>query len=230
MNKLFEDFLLKKYENISFDIFDTLIERDVKDPLEIFSLVGNETGEFDFRNKRIQAEKLARRNSRSREITIDEIYLEYKEENYSIEYLKSIELIMEERHIHLKKNMMRFYHRCIVENKNVFLVSDMYLPADFIESLLISCGIRDYKKLYVSCEYKKNKVTSELFRILLDQENISKEDIVHIGDSPKADFWGARKAGIFSVLVCKKNMLGRIMGKLKRIKGTINYGRNEKQY
>lgn len=215
MNKLLKKCLLKKYQNISFDIFDTLIERDVESPLDIFSFVENETGELNFRNKRIQAEKSAREKKLTKEISIEDIYQEYKEEENSCEYLKNIELKMEAQHIHIKKDMVYFYHQCISENKNVFLVSDMYLPAKFIESLLVTCGICNYKKLYVSCEYKKNKVTSELFRILLDQENIPKEGIVHIGDSPRADFWGARKAGIFSVLICKKNMFGWIMGKLK---------------
>ena len=229
MNKLLEKFLLRKYQNISFDIFDTLIERDVEDPLDIFSFVENETGELNFRNKRIQAEKSARRKKISKEISMEDIYQEYKEGDFSCEYLKNMELKMEAQHINIKKNMVYFYQRCIAENKNIFLVSDMYLPAKFIESLLVACDIRDYKKLYVSCEYEKTKVSSELFRTLLDQENISKEDIVHIGDSPKADFWGARKAGIFSVLIFKKNMLGWVMGKLKnKIKGTINYGRNKK--
>lgn len=227
MNKLLEGFILQKYKNISFDIFDTLIERDVSDPLDIFTLVEKETGEPNFRIKRIQAEKIARNKSLSKEVNIDDIYCEYEEE--SCEYLKKMELKMEAQHINIKKNMVYFYQRCIAENKNIFLVSDMYLPAKFIESLLVACDIRDYKKLYVSCEYEKTKVSSELFRTLLDQENISKEDIVHIGDSPKADFWGARKAGIFSVLIFKKNMLGWVMGKLKnKIKGTINYGRNKK--
>ena len=60
MNKLLEEFILHKYKNISFDIFDTLIERDVSDPLDIFALVEKETGEPNFRIKRIQAEKIAR--------------------------------------------------------------------------------------------------------------------------------------------------------------------------
>lgn len=98
-----------------------------------------------------------------------------------------------------------------------FLILDIIvLQLSFYIAYCIRHGINEYKKLYVSCEYKKNKVTSELFKILLKDEDIVKNDIVHLGDSPKADLLGARKAGIFSVLVMKKNMLGWIKGKLVR--------------
>lgn len=214
MNEFLENFILRKYENISFDIFDTLIERDVSDPLDIFTLVENETGEPNFRLKRIQAEKRARDKSLSKEVNIDDIYREYNAEIASGESLKDAELRLEVEHIHVKKSMLPFYKRCIAEEKSIFLVSDMYLKAEFIEDLLKKCGIYGYKKLYVSCEYKKNKVTSELFKTLLKNEAIMKNDIVHFGDSPKADLLGAWKAGIFSVLVMKKNMLGWIKEKL----------------
>lgn len=216
MNKLLGNFILRKYKNISFDIFDTLIERDVSDPSDIFTLVENETGEPDFRIKRIQAEKIARNKSLSKEVNIDDIYREYNAEKKSSESLKEVELRLEAEHIHVKKSMLLFYKRCIMEDKNVFLVSDMYLKTKFIDDLLKKCGIYGYKKLYVSCEYKKNKVTSELFGTLLKDEGIMKNDIVHFGDSPKADLLGAWKAGIFSILVMKKNTLGWIKGKLVR--------------
>ena len=216
MNKFFENFILWKYENISFDIFDTLIERDVSDPLDIFTLVENETGEPNFRIKRIQAEKVARDKSLSKEVNIEDIYREYNAERDSCNSLKDTELRIESEHIHVKNSVLSFFQRCMTKGKNIFLVSDMYLNADFIDYLLKKCGIHGYKKIYVSCEYEKNKVTSELFKVLLEDAGIMKNDIVHFGDSPKADLLGARKAGIFSVLVMKKNLLGWIKGKLVR--------------
>lgn len=60
MNRVLENHILKKYNYISFDVFDTLIERDVPDPKDIFSIIEKTTDETDFRNKRIKAEKIAR--------------------------------------------------------------------------------------------------------------------------------------------------------------------------
>lgn len=216
MNRLLQSYILTKYANISFDIFDTIIERDVSNPLDIFSLVENETEEPDFRNRRIQAERRARIKSPSGEVSIEDIYSEYKESEKHCDFLMNAELIMEEKHIHIKKSMYSFYTRCIAQNKNVYLVSDMYLPVNFIEHLLENCNVHGYKKLYVSCEHKKNKVTSELFRKLINDENIRRNELIHIGDSFKADFQGAHKIGISSVLIPRKNIIKEVEEKVKQ--------------
>ena len=40
MNKLISKYILCHYKYISFDVFDTLIERKVNKPTDIFALVG----------------------------------------------------------------------------------------------------------------------------------------------------------------------------------------------
>ena len=40
MIRFIEDYMLKKYDVISFDIFDTLIERTCSVPADIFELTG----------------------------------------------------------------------------------------------------------------------------------------------------------------------------------------------
>ena len=41
--------------------------------------------------------------------------------------------------------------------------------------------------------------------------DIDKKNIIHIGDSIKADYIGARKAGISSILIGRKNRIGRLI-------------------
>ena len=75
---MFENIDLENYEIISFDIFDTLIIRYVEKPEDIFSIIEYRIKDaIDFKNKRINAEKIARRKF-EREITIDDIYSELK--------------------------------------------------------------------------------------------------------------------------------------------------------
>ena len=81
--------VVQNYLYVSFDIFDTLIFRTVKDPEDIFDLVesryniifGNQVVR-DFRKQRIKAERMARSLNNHREITINRIYelLPYKTE------------------------------------------------------------------------------------------------------------------------------------------------------
>lgn len=214
MNRVLENHILKKYNYISFDVFDTLIERDVPDPKDIFSIIEKTTDETDFRNKRIKAEKIARSKSMSGEVKLNEIYHEYEENQISRDELEKMEIKTEAQHLHKKKGMTDFYQRCITEGKTVFLVSDMYLSGKTLHQLLDNCGISGYRALYVSCDYQDNKVTSQLFKILLKDERIDRDKLLHIGDSPKADYIGAHKAGIHSILIPKSNMMLWIKNKL----------------
>ena len=77
--------------------------------------------------------------------------------------------------------------------------------------MLEHCNITNYDSLYVSNEYGVNKISGKLFKIVLNQKGIKQSEIVHIGDSVKADFLGARKVGIKSILIRRKNRLKRLI-------------------
>ena len=211
MIRLLEKYILDKYDIISFDVFDTLIERDVDDPRDIFEIMGKELGEKSFRKSRIEAENCARLKRTSGEVSLDEIYDEIKNINNDKEVLKEYELWTELKHIRPKHDMVCFFNRCIIEKKDIYLISDMYLPENAIVQLLDKCGINEYKKLYLSNKNGVNKISGKLFDILLKHENIDCRKIVHIGDSIKADFLGARRVNIKSILVRRKNRLKRIV-------------------
>ena len=49
--------LVDSYDYISFDIFDTLIKRNVNHPTDIFEIIGKKVGVHDFKTKRIFAEQ-----------------------------------------------------------------------------------------------------------------------------------------------------------------------------
>ena len=78
MNKLVYRYIIRHYQYVSFDVFDTLIERDVNRPSDIFVLVGKcilgkENAE-KFRILRKKAEFEAREENNHKEITLDQIY------------------------------------------------------------------------------------------------------------------------------------------------------------
>ena len=69
----------QKYDIVSFDIFDTLIERNVEKPTDIFFQVGvgcfsNYEMAMDFQKRRIIAEHIARNISKTGEVNLDDIY------------------------------------------------------------------------------------------------------------------------------------------------------------
>ncbi len=213
--------LIKKYKVITFDIFDTLIERDIINPLDIFKIVGKEVlgreyADF-FYNARIEAEKRARNESENREVTLDDIY-NHMDRIYSInsEALKTEEIKQEIKHCVRKDSIHELFRFAISSGCTVYLISDMYLPKEVIEKILDKCGIKGYIKCFISNETGKNKISGGLFRVVINEEKLNKEDILHVGDSIKADFIGARKQGITSYLSGRKNRFRRMLMSLKR--------------
>lgn len=69
------------------------------------------------------------------------------------------------------------------------------MPAGANRKNINQCNIIGYEKVYVSNEYSVDKISSELFKIVMKEKQIDPSKIIHIGDSFKADFCGARKSG-----------------------------------
>ncbi len=58
----------------SFDIFDTLLKRNLKNPTDVFDFVQKKVEIESFKIKRIEAEQIARRSTNRKEVTLEEIY------------------------------------------------------------------------------------------------------------------------------------------------------------
>ena len=205
---------LKKYKVVSFDVFDTLIERTVKLPSDIFALVGANVLGADngFVQNRIQAEKEARDRSVSGEVTLEDIYAGLRTEYGELaDRLMNEEIELEIKSCTPKTSMTEIYKTATDSCEKVFIISDMYLPSTVIEKMLEKCGINSYLKIYVSNEYDCNKISGRLFeRVILDN-GINRSDMLHVGDSIKADYLGARKAKISSYLIGRKHRLLRLI-------------------
>lgn len=208
--------LISKYQYISFDIFDTLIERKVKAPSDIFAIVGkNILGDACadvFRQDRINAELIARKNCKTGEVTLDNIYDcladKYLEKKA---LLKESEIQTELDFCIPKQNIIEVLKYAFEKNKTIFIISDMYLPTNVIKKMLEKCGIHNDIKVYVSNEYGVNKISGKLFRIVLNENNVNASKMLHIGDSIKADSIGALKAGIHFYHIKRRNRIGRML-------------------
>lgn len=204
-SKLFKK--IEQFDVVSFDIFDTLLKRDVKCPTDVFRIVELRYDSLysktksDFFLKRREAEKNAREKSIYAEITLDEIYdvIDYSEKEKKL--LKQIEMEAEASILHSNAVIKSLFKKCIDEKKTVYIVSDMYLPLSFLEKILEREGISGYKKLFLSCVYRKTKRSGQLFESLLKEEDVSSSQVIHIGDSKYADYIGPRKKKIHSIYI-----------------------------
>ena len=190
---------IKGYNYISFDIFDTLLRRKVLHPTDVFTIVGEKNGDFSFKEKRIKAEIEAREHATGEEVTLDDIYKELGKE---YETYKQDELEVESNQLSANPFLFEAYRYCQSQGKQIIITSDMYLPKVFLQKILHQNGIV-FDHCFVSSEYGVQKVTGRLFRKELEALHISPSQIIHVGDSVRADAIGAWRAGIKFVLIPK---------------------------
>lgn len=188
--------LIEKYNVISFDVFDTALKRDVYHPCDVFHIVEQETNVSGFYEKRILAEKNAREHVKNGEATFDEIYSCIDYSQSEIEILKEYEIKTEEDVLLRNSCIFEIYSECIRLGKKVFFISDMYHSEQTISAWLVKCGFDIFDGLFVSCTYRVNKKSGELYKCFLNREGIKTSDVLHIGNSKKSDILGAWKAGI----------------------------------
>lgn len=205
---------LSTYEYVSFDIFDTLLKRDVQQPSDVFELIErtynlqHPSNKIQgFRDKRILAESIARKKSKYEEVCLEDIYqnlMDYSEQVRGC--LKEIEEKTEYELCVPHKPIFTLYQFCLDQNKKIYLVSDMYLSEDSIKKELTKCGISRYDAIYVSSSYRKTKRTGSLFDCLLEKEKINPNKLIHIGDSVHSDERIPREKGIMGISI-PKNMV-----------------------
>lgn len=201
---------ISEKEYVSFDIFDTLIKRDVKKPTDVFSIIEHNYKICDFYKRRIEAEKIARKGKV--DTTINEIYDIYNElylNNINeAEKIKNIEKQVEYELCVQNKLLKKVYDFCIENNKKVYLISDMYLSSEILKEILEKNGYSRYEKLYVSCEYNKTKANGELYKYVIQELGVDTSKLIHIGNDIKTDYIMALKNKISTVKVKTKTYTG----------------------
>ena len=78
----------------------------------------------------------------------------------------------------------------------IIAVSDMYLPQAFLEEVLKEKGYTEISRVFVSNEENCCKGDGRLFQKVLEELNIGRGDIVHIGDNRVADKEAPEALGI----------------------------------
>lgn len=189
---------VQNYDYVSFDLFDTLVKRNVTDPTDIFSIMEKMVGK-GFKDKRIIAERKARAELSKVEITIEDIYSYFPRNQQK--WLLDLELDVELKTIVPNLPIFEVYKKCIADGKIVFITSDIYWPEKAVEELLKRNGYRNYKTLYLSSARQKVKSDGSLFQMLLSQEGLCANQVIHIGDSKRGDCEEPQKMGINTIRI-----------------------------
>lgn len=201
---------IKKHDIISFDIFDTLLMRPFAEPRDLFKLFNNDAQQivqdntFNFYLARKESEKKAFEMAIASgigETTIQSIY-EVLAKDFNIPVrlshkLMDFEMQVEKQLLYRRETAYNAFQQAKKMGKKIIIISDMYLPAEFLEEVLTKNGYYGYDRIYVSSQYKEKKHSGKLFDIVLnDFSNVPAHKILHVGDNLRGDVENPKKKGM----------------------------------
>lgn len=200
----------KEIEVVSFDLFDTLILRPFWTPDDLFNFVADKienivTEPDTFTAMRKEAEDKCRlftrmMNSKAEDITLRDIYNFFSKlfgfTEREVCMMMNAEIEAELNFCYPRRAGITLFELAKAAGKRVVLTSDIYMEKPLIEKILEKCGISGYDKLYLSSEYKKLKMSGELFNIVKCEEGKPSKTFLHIGDNWKSDIEAAEKEGM----------------------------------
>lgn len=192
--------MLKSFDVVSFDVFDTLILRNLLNPADVFYLTGMKLGISGFKALRERAQREAVRRKKEQgqgiEVTLSEIYeVIWEWHGLDKEIGMDAELSVEMAVCRDNPYWHDVFDSLQAAGKQIVIVTDMYLPGKAIRELLLHCGYEmDHVEVFVSCEEGTGKREGTLF-CRMGQKMGKNIECIHIGDSRVADVRAARQAG-----------------------------------
>ena len=196
----------------SFDIFDTLFTRLVSEPTEIFKICGDRAlhfGWIDFSAEtfcavRVNAEQRSRLFYAGSEVNLDEIYREIANtleiETETIDKLKNLELEVEAEYLLAVPGAYQLIEQARRSHPHILYISDMYLPAVFLEERLKQHGFwQEGDRLYVSSQLRKSKGKGDLFVKVLEDLRLSPQELTHTGNNWQSDVAKPRSLDVSSI-------------------------------
>lgn len=199
-----------RYQYISFDMYDTLVKRDLKDPKDIFKLI-EKAALKKYKNivqgysqLRVETEEKIRKSKKT-EVTLTEIYNELaKLYTPSIaDELMHLELEYEYNLTVMNPWIKSIYKYCCKNGKQIIIITDIYLPEKFIKRVLKKVGIDSWRCLFVSSTSGKTKNDGSLYDLALKELQINGCEILHIGDNKHSDYDMAHDRGIEAIHIEK---------------------------
>lgn len=214
-------------EVVLFDVFDTVVARNVYHPHDLYARVerrlteevGAAMGGFPL--KRAAAEARARGRLTAREeVTFAEIGSELASwcgfTPRSVEAIAACEIEEELKSVVPVGLLLSLIGEIRQTGRTIAFVSDMYLPDDVIREMLQCAGVMESgDRVYVSGSIGKKKSTGSLFRHVLDDLGVRPDQVIHVGDYLLSDYLVPRwKHGIRSlpVRIARANGYERLWG------------------
>ncbi len=202
---------------VSFDVFDTLLWRRYPRPIEVFhdiplvatrlGLALPAVGGAAFATARRSAEAAARlvaaEELGTKEVTLRQIHRQLAlalgwdtADATLMEDLRAAELAAESDSLVADRELLALVDELAAAGRRMVLVSDSYLAAEHISSLVIGAGYPPgaFERTFVSSAFGVSK-SCGLFDVLIKELDIHPARLLHVGDLPGADVAPVQELG-----------------------------------
>jgi FMN phosphatase YigB (HAD superfamily) len=196
----------KQADVVSFDVFDTVVERPYDSYETLFTLLAPEVERLTgipankFAELRKRSRSLAEGKRTSEEVSLPVRYAAMLESaGVSTEHattLAAFEFEMDQRVLRARPVGKQLFDLALAMGKRVVFVSDIYYSTEQVAAILDSCGYRGYESVFTSCDEGLLKHTGKLYPHVLSKLGVAAERCVHIGDNLHADKDMAQAQGL----------------------------------
>ncbi|PID99706.1 MAG: hypothetical protein CSA81_14885, partial [Acidobacteria bacterium] len=209
---------------VTFDLFDTLLVRRIHDPdlvklpvarfiVERAKQDGIRIGFKKVQRIRDDAEKENRaRTAESHEdheacypLFMRQALRTIWQEKFAeslFEEVAAYEIAMENSMLVPRKELVDWLVELSDAGKRIFIISDMYLPASYLEQLLEYAGIRQYvEEVISSADSYRAKASGLGYALVAERFGLDREEWLHIGDNEYSDGLRAEEFGIDSLII-----------------------------
>ena len=195
-------------EVVSFDVFDTLIQRPFRYPGDLFCMLEdtwqkvNRRCLISFAAVRGEAESAARHlhQGYQEDVALTDIY-DVLQQDYGVsedcaEQMRRAECHAEIDFCQPRHTGIALYRMAKALNRKAVLISDMYLDRDTITAMLHRWGVKDWDDFFLSNEQNALKWNGKLYRCALETLAIQPRRMLHIGDNWSNDYIKPAELGI----------------------------------
>lgn len=201
---------LRKYKVISFDVFDTLLVRDIYSPEDVFTFTERHAQnlikdpKFEHRDFRIRSEQYARKSSPHEEVTLDDIYNHYLLVTGVaadlVEEIKQYEIEIEGKLLRARESARMIFNSAKSQDLVVTIVTDFYMSQSTIRRYLENAGFDlSGVQVFVSSEIGLSKKDGHLYDYVAQTMGVAPREILHFGDNFAVDTQMAMKHGVHSI-------------------------------
>lgn len=193
---------LSGYDVVSFDLFDTLVLRNVSQPADVFRLVELKYDIHNFAHIRKKAEKECM-DKLGMCYTLSDIYSLLQSQYGISKDVLMKELEVEKQICVVNPYMKEIYEELQKKGQNIVILTDTYFSKEFIVDLLTDLGLSMPNDILISCECKKSKSVGDIYELFYGKK------VIHVGDNYRCDIQNAKKAGCSAYYYKSSQLIGK---------------------